>query len=73
MMDPHTAAELDLDQIWTLVDDLLAAHEEWLPKWYARAEETACGVTPNRTLPQLCVDCFNRRCAGTKLLLAQGV
>ena len=33
MMDPHTAAELDLDQIWTLVDDLLAAHDEWLPRW----------------------------------------
>jgi len=36
MMDPHTAAELDLDQIWHLVDDLLAAHGDWLPKW-ARA------------------------------------
>ena len=33
MMDPHTAAELDLDQIWNLVDDLLAAHGEWLPAW----------------------------------------
>ena len=33
MMDPHTAAELDLDQIWALVDDLLAAHGEWLPQW----------------------------------------
>ena len=33
MMDPHTAAELDLDQIWRLVDDLLAAHGEWLPEW----------------------------------------
>ena len=31
MLDPHTAAELDLDQIWSLVDDLLAAHGEWLP------------------------------------------
>jgi alpha-galactosidase len=31
MLDPHTAAELDLDQIWALVDDLLAAHDEWLP------------------------------------------
>jgi alpha-galactosidase len=37
MMDPHTAAELDLDQIWHLVDDLLAAHGEWLPEW-ARGE-----------------------------------
>ena len=33
MMDPHTAAELDLDQIWHLVDDLLAAHGNWLPEW----------------------------------------
>jgi alpha-galactosidase len=37
MMDPHTAAELDLEQIWNLVDDLLAAHGDWLPPW-ARAE-----------------------------------
>lgn len=33
MMDPHTAAELDLDQIWNVVDDLIAAHGEWLPAW----------------------------------------
>jgi alpha-galactosidase len=33
MMDPHTAAELDLDQIWTLVDRLIAAHGDWLPAW----------------------------------------
>ncbi len=33
MMDPHTAAELDLDQIWSLVDDLLAAHGGWVPEW----------------------------------------
>ena len=26
IMDPHTEAELDLDQIWSLVDDLLATH-----------------------------------------------
>jgi alpha-galactosidase len=37
MMDPHTAAELDLDQIWHLVDDLLDAHGTWLPAW-ARQE-----------------------------------
>ncbi len=30
MLDPHTAAELDLDQIWSLVDELLEAHREWL-------------------------------------------
>ncbi|NJM06619.1 alpha-glucosidase/alpha-galactosidase [Candidatus Gracilibacteria bacterium] len=33
MLDPHTAAELDLDQIWSLVDDLLAAHAAWLPSY----------------------------------------
>lgn len=38
MMDPHTAAELDLDQIWQLVDELRIAHGDWLPEW-ARKEE----------------------------------
>jgi alpha-galactosidase len=32
MLDPHTAAELSLDEIAALVDDLLAAHEDWLPE-----------------------------------------
>jgi alpha-galactosidase len=32
MLDPHTAAELSLDQIWSLVDDLLAAHDDMLPQ-----------------------------------------
>lgn len=31
MLDPHTAAELDLGQIWSLVDDLLDAHGEVIP------------------------------------------
>jgi alpha-galactosidase len=31
MLDPHTAAELDLDQIHELVDALLAAHGDWVP------------------------------------------
>jgi len=33
MLDPHTAAELSLDQIWALVDDLIAAHGDWLPAY----------------------------------------
>jgi alpha-galactosidase len=33
MLDPHTAAELDLEQIWALVDDLIAAHGDWLPAY----------------------------------------
>jgi alpha-galactosidase len=33
MLDPHTAAELDLDAIWQLVDDLIAAHGDWLPDY----------------------------------------
>ncbi len=31
MLDPHTSAELTLDQIWRMVDELLDAHEGWLP------------------------------------------
>ena len=31
MLDPHTAAELSLDQIWSLVDELIAAHGDMLP------------------------------------------
>ena len=34
MLDPHTAAELSLDQIWNLVDDLIAAHGEMLPAYH---------------------------------------
>jgi alpha-galactosidase len=34
MLDPHTAAELDLDQIWNLVDDLIEAHGDWLPEYH---------------------------------------
>jgi alpha-galactosidase len=30
MLDPHTAAELDLDQIWALVDEMLEAHRGWI-------------------------------------------
>ncbi len=33
MLDPHTAAELDLDQIWSMVDELIAAHGDWLPEF----------------------------------------
>jgi alpha-galactosidase len=35
MLDPHTAAELDLDQIWGLVDDLIEAHGNWLPTYHS--------------------------------------
>jgi alpha-galactosidase len=31
MLDPHTAAELTLDQIWGLMHDLFQAHGEWIP------------------------------------------
>jgi alpha-galactosidase len=31
MMDPHTAAELSLDQIWKLTDELIEAHGDMIP------------------------------------------
>ena len=33
MLDPHTAAELDLEQIAALVDALVEAHGDMLPPW----------------------------------------
>lgn len=33
MLDPHTAAELDLQQIHDMTDALIAAHGSWLPDW----------------------------------------
>ncbi|MEP3055715.1 alpha-glucosidase/alpha-galactosidase [Ascidiaceihabitans sp.] len=38
MMDPHTAAELDLRQIRAMVDDLLKAHGDWLPAFARKAK-----------------------------------
>jgi alpha-galactosidase len=42
MLDPHTGAELDLQQIWDLTHDLLAAHGTWLPEW-ARVQARKAG------------------------------
>ncbi|MDL2233302.1 alpha-glucosidase/alpha-galactosidase [Ruminococcaceae bacterium OttesenSCG-928-L11] len=33
MLDPHTAAELSLDDIVHMVDDLIEEHGDWLPKY----------------------------------------
>ncbi|MFP4216294.1 MAG: alpha-glucosidase/alpha-galactosidase [Phycisphaerae bacterium] len=33
MLDPHTAAELSIDQIKALCDELIEAHGDWLPKY----------------------------------------
>lgn len=33
MMDPHTAAELSLDEIVAMVDELIVAHGDWLPEY----------------------------------------
>lgn len=33
MMDPHTGSELSIDAIRSLVDDLIEAHGNWLPKY----------------------------------------
>ena len=34
LMDPHTAAELSIDDIVAMCDDLIEAHEGWLPKFH---------------------------------------
>ncbi|ASR48861.1 alpha-glucosidase/alpha-galactosidase [Paenibacillus kribbensis] len=33
MLDPHTSAELSMDDIVSLCDDLIAAHGKWLPAY----------------------------------------
>jgi alpha-galactosidase len=33
MLDPHTAAELSLDEIWSMVDELIEAHGNLLPPY----------------------------------------
>ena len=33
MLDPHTSAELSLDDIVSMCDDLIEAHGDWLPKF----------------------------------------
>ncbi len=33
MLDPHTAAELTIDQIRAMCDDLIKAHGRWMPKF----------------------------------------
>jgi alpha-galactosidase len=33
MLDPHTAAELPMDKITAMCDDLIEAHGDWLPKY----------------------------------------
>ncbi len=33
MLDPHTSSQLSIDEIRNLVDDLIKAHENWLPKF----------------------------------------
>jgi alpha-galactosidase len=40
MMDPHTAAELPLDEIAQLVDELLEAHGDWIPPLAPSADRT---------------------------------
>ena len=32
-LDPHTAAELSMDEIKSMCDDLFEAHRDWLPKY----------------------------------------
>ena len=44
MLDPHTAAELDLEQIWDLVDRLIDAHGAWLPSGLSRNRRSVEGV-----------------------------
>ncbi|MED4228498.1 alpha-glucosidase/alpha-galactosidase [Neobacillus cucumis] len=43
MLDPHTAAELSLDDIVSLCDDLIEEHGDWLPE-FKKSEDEALTV-----------------------------
>jgi alpha-galactosidase len=51
MLDPHTAAELDLEQIWALVDDLIEAHGDWLPAFDGAGRQWASPQEQRRRKP----------------------
>ena len=34
MLDPHTGSELDIDTIKKMVDELIEAHGDYLPKYH---------------------------------------
>ena len=34
MLDPHTGSELDIDSIKRMVDELIEAHGDWMPKYH---------------------------------------
>ncbi|GLS23365.1 alpha-glucosidase/alpha-galactosidase [Labrys miyagiensis] len=44
MLDPHTSAELNLDQIWSLVDDLMDAHGDWIPENLRKKEPSIASL-----------------------------
>jgi alpha-galactosidase len=33
MLDPHTGSELDIDTIKKMVDELIAAHGDYMPRF----------------------------------------
>ncbi|MBP3038529.1 alpha-glucosidase/alpha-galactosidase [Bacillaceae bacterium Marseille-Q3522] len=39
MLDPHTAAELSIDDIISLCDDLIEAHGDWLPQFSGKGSK----------------------------------
>ncbi|PQM58078.1 MAG: alpha-glucosidase/alpha-galactosidase [Rhodobacteraceae bacterium] len=39
MLDPHTAAELDLNEIRNMVDDLISEHGNWMPQWLQKKKK----------------------------------
>ena len=34
MLDPHTAAELSIDDIVSMVNEMIEAHGDWMPKYH---------------------------------------
>ena len=66
MLDPHTAAELSLDEIASLVDDLLEAHGDWIPP-LAPSRSTTMSTGQPREDAKIAFDRERRRRALSRL------
>ncbi|MEZ5478109.1 MAG: tryptophan 7-halogenase [Thiolinea sp.] len=72
MLDPHTGAELDLDQIWEMVDELIVAHGDWLPDWVTEIITTSGGTMEHKPVRLVIVGGGTAGWLAALLLQAEG-
>jgi alpha-galactosidase len=74
MLDPHTSAELPIDKIRRLCDDLIAAHGNMLPKYnetVIKPMRLKTFVAPNNIVPMHVIGPFENGAKGASLGLTR--